>query len=87
MGIYYCAIDFLEKKKFHPPPHRSIKAPGIFHYNSLFPGMLVMMNYLGYDFKLVSDADAEGPYYDSEYIDITEEVMTKYQEFFPDVIF
>lgn len=83
MGIYWCVIDDYKKQKFEPPLHFSIKSPGIFHPTSPFPGMVMMMNYFGNNFYLINDAHCEGPYYQKEYEDITNEVYKKYLEYFP----
>jgi hypothetical protein len=86
MGIYWCAIDEHRKEKIEPPLDFSIKAPGFFHPNSPFPGMVMMMNYFGGNFTLINDADWEGPYYSDEYKDITQEVYEKYIKYFPEKI-
>ncbi len=84
MGIYWCAIDKYEKEKINPPKDFSIKTPGLFHPKSPFPGMVMMKNAYGFNFQLVNDSDWEGPYYDDQYKDITEEVYAQYLEKFPE---
>lgn len=82
MGIYWCVIDEKTKEKFSPPGKFSIKSPGIFHPISPFPGMVMMMNSYGYNFELINDSDWEGPYYSSDYKDITDKVYQMYIEQF-----
>ncbi len=83
MGIYYCAIDEKSKERINPPKGFSVKSPGIFHPTNPFPNMIVMMNLYGYSFKIINDGDWEGPFYNSEYKDITDDVYKKYLDLFP----
>lgn len=83
MGIYYCAICEETKEKFEPPKMFSIKSPGFFHPTSPFPGMFTMMNYLGYNYKIINDMVDDDLYYDDQYKDITNEVYERYLNWFP----
>ena len=78
MGIYWCAVDRDRKEKFEAPCEFSITSPGIFHPDSPFPGMLVMMNSLGYNFELVNDGGWDESFYSADIKDITEHVYQKY---------
>jgi len=82
MGIYYCAVDWNEKKRIEPPRDFSIKAPGIFHPTNPFPNMVMMKNYQGYDFELLDDCGAA---YETacEFEDITEQVYKEFLDTFP----
>ena len=82
MGIYYAAFDRIAKKRFEAPEMYSSKAPGMYHPNNPFPGMIIMMNSRGYNFELINDADWEGSFYDSQYQDITEQVFKEYLDTF-----
>jgi hypothetical protein len=82
MGIYWCAIDEYRKEKIKPPANFSNKSPGLFHPNSPFPGIVIMMNTFGNNFEIINDSDWEGPYYDNSYEDITEKVYKKYLDYF-----
>lgn len=79
MELYWLAIDLDAKEKIIPTEG---KIPEIFHPDSPFPGMVMMMNCLGSHFQLINSEDWEGYYYSEEYKDITNEVYEKYFNFF-----
>ncbi len=54
LGIYYAAIDVIEKKIIHPPEGYGCKTPSIYHPKNPFSGMVIMMNCRGYDFERMS---------------------------------
>lgn len=82
MGLYWYAIDHGEKKFFDAPLSWSVKAPGCYHPNNPFPGMVVMMNCRGYNFEI--EDDCSNSYGDGTYTEITDEVYQQYRDTFPE---
>lgn len=78
MGIYYYAVDTVNKEYFSPPEDFAIKKPGIYHQENPFPQMVVMMNIRGCSFDIWNDCGNDIPP-DSDYKDVTEEVYAEYK--------
>ncbi len=81
MGIYHFAVDHGLNQIINPPASYADKSPGVFHPNSPFPGMVIMMNSRGYNFEMVTDYSYQISD-DSE--DITDKVYAEYKETFKD---
>lgn len=81
MGIYYYAVDTVNKQFFSAPEGFSLKSPGCYHPENPFPGMLVMMCVRGYHFEMWNDCGNDIPP-DSEYEDVTKEVYLEYKKVF-----
>jgi len=77
MGIYYYAVDVARKKFFSAPSNFAIKAPGIYHPENPFPGMVVMKNTQGYGFEIWDDCSQNVPP-ENDYEEITEKVYEEY---------
>jgi hypothetical protein len=83
MGIYYQAMDHINKEIIKPPGAFSIKFPGIFYPTNPFPNIVIMANALGSNFEIVNDG-YENIYYDEGYKDRTDYYFNLLKEYYPE---
>lgn len=78
MGIYYFAVDYLEKKQMWAPKNWSHKL--IYHPSHPLPHMIALKNCQGSHFEIVNDVST---YAEHEFEDVTNEVYQELKDTFP----
>lgn len=79
MGIYYFAVDYINKEQMWAPKNFSDKC--IYWPSHPLPAMIAMKNVFGSHFEIVNDMHT---YDEHEFKDVTEEVYAEFKSKFPD---